>query len=103
MGYQFRRERPVLDFIADFICFDLMLIIEVDGASHDSENAQTKDSIRDQKLEEVGFTVLRFGSWEVLNRMTEVDMIINTWITENAKIPPPCPRQRGKNIKRPRE
>ena len=34
-GYQFRRQRPVLNFIADFICLDLLLIIEVDGISHE--------------------------------------------------------------------
>lgn len=46
-----------------------------DGGSHESENARAKDLLRDKKLEEVGFTVLRFGSWEVLNRMTDVYMI----------------------------
>jgi very-short-patch-repair endonuclease len=33
-GYQFRRQRAVLDYIADFMCMDLMLIIEVDGITH---------------------------------------------------------------------
>ena len=30
-GYQFRRQRPVLNYITDFVCPELMLIIEVDG------------------------------------------------------------------------
>src|SRR5436190_20548071 len=33
-GYQFRRQRPVLNYIADFICIELMLIIEIDGLTH---------------------------------------------------------------------
>ncbi len=34
-GFKFRRQRPVLNYIADFMCFELMLIIEVDGISHE--------------------------------------------------------------------
>jgi len=33
-GCQFRRQRPVLQYIADFMCKELKLIIEVDGSSH---------------------------------------------------------------------
>jgi very-short-patch-repair endonuclease len=36
-GYQFRRQRPVVDFIADFMCKELRLIIEVDGITHDNK------------------------------------------------------------------
>ncbi len=42
-GYQFRRQRPVLTYIADFMCRELLLIIEVDGITHDDAEAQTKD------------------------------------------------------------
>ncbi|SMO79124.1 endonuclease domain-containing protein [Gracilimonas mengyeensis] len=34
-GYTFNRQRPVLDYVADFMCKELKLIIEVDGSSHD--------------------------------------------------------------------
>ncbi|WP_411272792.1 endonuclease domain-containing protein, partial [Daejeonella sp.] len=33
-GYQFRRQRPVLNYIADFMCKELMLIVEVDGITY---------------------------------------------------------------------
>ena len=36
-GFQFRRQRPVLNYIADFMCKELMLIIEVDGITHHFE------------------------------------------------------------------
>ena len=96
MGYQFRRERPILNYIADFVCLDLLLIIEVDGITHDSERAIKKDIERDKELGEVGFTVLRFSSWEVLNRIIDVSVMIGEWIEKHAEIPPPNPRQRGK-------
>ena len=76
LGYQFRRERPILNYIADFVCLELMLIIEVDGITHQSEEAYKRDQLRDENLNEVGFTVLRFSSWEVLNRINDVSTII---------------------------
>ena len=36
-SYQFRRQRPILNYVADFMCMELMLIIEVDGITHHSE------------------------------------------------------------------
>ncbi len=95
-GYQFRRERPILNYIVDFVCLDLLLIIEVDGITHETETAVKKDKSRDEALEMVSFSVLRFSSWEVLNRMVDVSIIIGDWIDENAVVPPPCPRQRGR-------
>ena len=88
LGYKFRRERPVLNYIADFACLDLLLIIEVDGITHDSEEANIQDRRRDQELSEVGFTVLRFSSYEVINRIDDVSNMILEWINDNARVPP---------------
>ena len=95
-GYQFRRQRPVLNYIADFMCRELLLIIEVDGITHYDTEAQVKDKKRTAYLEEIGFTVLRFSEWEILNRITDVSIMIGKWIDENAIVPPPNPRQRGR-------
>ena len=84
LGYQFRRERPILNFIVDFACLELLLVIEVDGITHDSEIAIQKDIHRDEILKSAGFTVLRFSSWAVLNKMEDVSIIITSWISENA-------------------
>jgi very-short-patch-repair endonuclease len=43
LGFQFLRQRPVLWYIADFICLELMLVIEVDGDTHLIEEVQQKD------------------------------------------------------------
>ncbi len=91
LGYKFRRERPILNYIADFCCLELNLVIEVDGYTHQTEEAQENDLARDLKLKEIGLTTLRFSSWEVLNRIEDVHTSIENWIFENgfnAKVNP---------------
>jgi very-short-patch-repair endonuclease len=99
-GYTFRRQRPILNYIADFACLDLRLVIEVDGISHETEEAAERDRRKDRDLEAVGFTVLRFSNWEVLNRIDDVSGMILKWVEENAIDPPPSPRQRGRRVTR---
>jgi len=81
-GYVFRRQRPVLEYIADFMCIELMLIIEVDGISHDFNETITKDIKREEDLETIGFTVLRFTDNEVLNQINDVTTTIENWIQQ---------------------
>lgn len=63
-GYRFRRQVPLGPFIADFVCFDARLIIEVDGGQHADIVAQ--DARRSAWLERQDFRVLRFWNNEVL-------------------------------------
>jgi very-short-patch-repair endonuclease len=79
-GYGFRRQRPVLNYIADFMCKELMLIIEVDGITHHDESVIQNDKIRQAKLEATGFTVLRFTDDEVLKNMKGVINTLESWI-----------------------
>ena len=79
-GYQFRRQRSVLKYIADFVCLELMLIIEVDGITHHWEEAMIKDKKKQDDLEAVGFTVLRFKDEEVLNDLNAVHDFLEEWI-----------------------
>ena len=72
LGYTVKRQRSVLNYIADFMCQDLNLIIEVDGSIHDSAEAQAKDSIRQRELEGAGFRVIRFTNEDVLRNMDSV-------------------------------
>ena len=84
-GYQFLRQRPIKDYIVDFFCHKLNLVVEIDGDSH--EGKIIKDKIRQKKLEEMGLTVLRFGDHAV---KTHIEGVLNTiayWIEEN----PPNP------------
>jgi very-short-patch-repair endonuclease len=79
-GYQFRRQRPVLNYIADFMCMELMLIIEVDGLTHHWEETSKKDHKRQQELESAGFTVLRFTDEDVLKDINAVLSFLEDWI-----------------------
>ncbi|MFY9307576.1 MAG: endonuclease domain-containing protein [Bacteroidia bacterium] len=96
-GYTFRRQRPVLQHIADFMCKELMLIIEIDGISHQFEDVIKKDIIRQNKLDEAGFIVIRFQDNEVLKEMESVRRSIEITIEEiESKLSTPfIPRQRG--------
>lgn len=79
-GYGFRRQRPVLNYIADFLCKELMLIIEVDGSIHELEEVRKNDEQRQKGLEEAGFTVLRFTNNEVLTNIQWVHSYLEEWI-----------------------
>ena len=82
MGYKFQRQRPILNYIADFFCKELMLVIEVDGMSHDDEINTAKDKVRDKELLDVGVSTIRFSDWEVLNRINDVSQMIAKWIDD---------------------
>ena len=79
-GYGFRRQRPVLNYIADFMCKELFLIIEVDGITHQDEHVIENDKLRQSRLEAAGFTVLRFTDDEVLKNMKGVINTLGGWI-----------------------
>ncbi|MEQ9308687.1 MAG: endonuclease domain-containing protein [Balneolaceae bacterium] len=76
VGFTFKRQRPVLKYIADFMCQELKLIIEVDGSSHDSMEVRLNDLMRQKELEKFGFTILRFTNEQVLENMDDVRRII---------------------------
>ncbi len=97
-GYSFRRQRPVINYIADFMCKELKLIIEVDGITHQYEEIIKHDQKRQKKLEIEGFTVLRFEDGNVLSDINNVYHKIEATIDkleDQNEIPPPNPRQRG--------
>lgn len=81
-GYGFRRQRPVLNYIADFMCKELMLIVEVDGSIHELEEVRKNDEQRQKALEEAGFTVLRFTNNEVLTNIQWVHSCLEEWIAK---------------------
>jgi len=59
-GLRFRRQHPIGPYIVDFVCYDIRLIIELDGAGHDQKVEY--DIRRKTWLESQGFVVLRIGS-----------------------------------------
>lgn len=73
MNVKFRRQVPIGPYIADFLCADAKLIIEIDGDSHYEGGAQDHDRKRDAFLQEKGFAVLRLSNRKVLE---DTDAII---------------------------
>ena len=73
-GIKFRRQQPIDNYIVDFVSFEKKIIIELDGGQHADQKA--KDQTRDQRLEEDGFTVLRFWNNDVLENFDAVLEII---------------------------
>ncbi len=82
MEYDFDRQRPMLNYVTDFYCKDIFLVIEVDGITHHDENIFLKDEVRDDDLSEYGVTVLRFNALDVVNKMESVLKIIENWILD---------------------
>lgn len=84
-GYDFHRQKPLLNFIADFYCYELKLVIELDGYTHQIEEVQKKDVIKQCELEQLGLTVLRFEDEEVFSDLDNVLRVIEAYIEEFEK------------------
>ena len=68
-GHKFVRQLPIDSYICDFVCREKFLAIEVDGGQH-SESAT--DAIRDRRLIEKGYSVLRFWNNDVIGNLEGV-------------------------------
>lgn len=79
LGYKFLRQKPVGNYIVDFFCNKLKLVIEIDGESHDEDSFEY-DMNRQHWLETNGLTILRFDDLEVKKDMDNVLMSIEGWI-----------------------
>ena len=73
-NFKFRvlRQRPIDNFIVDFYCCNLKLVIEIDGESHFTDLARKYDQERTQRLEGYGLRVIRFTNQQVLNEFEAV-------------------------------
>ncbi len=77
------RQKPIDNYIVDFFCSKLKLVIEVDGISHSDKSEN--DRIRQQKLESIGLTILRFYDWDVRKNVFAVVQTIENWIEKFEK------------------
>lgn len=81
LGYRFRRQLIIDDYIVDFVCLDKKLIIEVDGKYHSVGEQREFDVTRENKLRSEGYRVIRFTNEEVmLNIEQTVECIKNNLI-----------------------
>lgn len=68
-GLKFRRQHPLLDYIADFYCHEKRLVVELDGAVHETWVNKDYDKARTNSLVELNVTVIRFRNNEVLHNI----------------------------------
>ena len=81
MGYKFNRQKPIGNFIVDFYCKNLNLVIEIDGDIHKFQ--QEYDQNRQAELERMDLIVLRYSNDEVLNEIQKVIAEIRETINQN--------------------
>jgi very-short-patch-repair endonuclease len=92
-GLEFRRQHPFGDYILDFVCLEIRLVIEVDGSQHEQQAKYDED--RTQKLQRAGFRVLRFWNNEVLKENESVKEKIWLVVQELQPHPHPNPPLEG--------
>jgi very-short-patch-repair endonuclease len=71
-GLGFRRQVPIQNYIADFICMSAKIVVELDGESHDFEERQTADQNRDAFFVSERFQVLRFTNEQLMANLEGV-------------------------------
>ncbi len=82
-GYDWHRQKPIDNYIVDFYCPELMLAVEIDGATHDTK--EKYDEARIKKLESLDISVLVFLDRDIKQEMNAVLERIEDWIDSNAK------------------
>ena len=81
LGFQFMRQKPINKYIVDFYCSKLKLVIEIDGTSHYGK--EEADKSRQEELEGLGLSFLRFDDLDVKFKIEKVLSEIKNWIEEH--------------------
>jgi very-short-patch-repair endonuclease len=100
-GWKFRRQVPIIGFVADFACLEACLVIELDGGQH--AEAADYDEGRSAALKKAGFRVLRFWNIDVIENLEGVLTTIERTLgaplpRPETPSPQPSPR-RGEGVK----
>jgi very-short-patch-repair endonuclease len=97
LGYDFHRQKPILNYVMDFFCHELELAIEIDGNSHDLGYKIQLDIQMQKEIEGLGISFLRFADGDVKFDISNVLRSIEGWILdfEEKKKHTPDPSQEG--------
>lgn len=74
IGFKFRRQHPIANYIADFYCHKAKLIIEIDGEYHNNKEQVLIDKERTAYFNEIGLQEIRFTNNQVL---FEIEIVLN--------------------------
>ena len=72
LGYRFRRQVGIGRYVVDFYCPELKLVVEVDGACHETKKEVENDKIRQKYLERLDLTVKRYLNVDIKNNLSAV-------------------------------
>jgi very-short-patch-repair endonuclease len=64
-GFRFLRQKPIDEFIVDFYCKKVQLVIEIDGVTHNGK--ESYDKRRESRLKELGYNVLKLDGYYILD------------------------------------
>ena len=81
-GVEFHRQVPIDEYIVDFYCHELVFAIEIDGSSHDYEEAYERDAQRQARLESFGIHFIRFLDKDVKRDLDNVMRVLEITIAE---------------------
>jgi very-short-patch-repair endonuclease len=70
LGYKFLKQKPIGRFITDFYCSEILLVIEIDGGSH--EGRKNHDEGRDLEMSRRGIKTIRFTDKQVISNVEDV-------------------------------
>ena len=82
---RFHRQRIIGNYIVDFYCPKLRVVIEIDGYQHFYYESREYDKKRTEYLESLGFVVLRFENTEVNKDFEQVKFEIKEFCEQRAK------------------
>jgi len=85
LGFDFHRQRPVGNYIVDFICSELYLVIELDGSTHLLDERAAADQRRERELQSIGLHIIRFWDEEVYEEIENVLRVIETTVLKQKK------------------
>ncbi len=85
-GYKFRRQHIIGDYIADLVCLDRRLIVEIDGLAHQLPEKKESDQIRTQWLNKQGFKVLRVTNEQVINETEKTLQLIASTLNNQPSV-----------------
>jgi very-short-patch-repair endonuclease len=97
-GAGFRRQVPIENYIADFVCHGARLVVELDGGQHFSDEGERADTARSAVIEAKGFQILRFGNHDVMTNRAGVLETIASAVAARAPTRT-LPRLRGRGQK----
>lgn len=92
LGYKFRRQHQIGNYIVDFVCLEKKLIVECDGGQHNEE----VDKERTDFLQKEGFKVIRFWNNEISENLEGVLIQINDELSSPSPLPSPL---KGEGVK----